>query len=316
MPRILYALLSSGNIRGGHKMTVRHVEALRALGFNAFIYVLSEEARPTWLDHSAPFLFRQPILPDDIMVLPEDSAGGILQMANRLEKTVIFYQGAHARAQLEAIDSFPPARFPAIVTVGRRHAADISRLYPAAQVEFVPCFVDHQLFKPGTEKSEAVVYSASKRPNAASAISRLLNRLHPGHSSIHWRELSGIREPEVADILSSSTLLLSLGHFESVGLMPLEAMASDCVCVGFTGVGGWEYATAENGFWVPDDDYIAAADALAEAADLIKTGGPALRAMKEAGRETAAQWSYSVFLEALERVWSDLAPQAQIHRPR
>ncbi len=93
-------------------------------------------------------------------------------------------------------------------------------------------------------------------------------------------------------------------------------MASECICAGFTGVGGWEYATLDNGFWVPDDDYIAAADALAQAADLVATGGPALRAMKDAGRETAAQWSYSVFLEALERVWTDLAPEARIHRPR
>ena len=51
-----------------------------------------------------------------------------------------------------------------------------------------------------------------------------------------------------------------------------------------------------------DDDYFAAADALADADNLIKTGDPALQAMKEARRETVAQWSYSVFLEALERV--------------
>jgi hypothetical protein len=34
----------------------------------------------------------------------------------------------------------------------------------------------------------------------------------------------------------------------------LEAMASGCVVVGFTGMGGDEYAAADNGVWLACDD--------------------------------------------------------------
>jgi hypothetical protein len=316
MPRILYALLSSGGVRGGHKMTVRHVEALRNLGFDAYLYLTTEGARPVWLAHAAPIVVGGAIRSDDIIVVPEDDASSLAQMASRPERTVVFYQGPHATAQIDVIGTFDTDRFPVIITVGRRHTTEIRRLFPGAQVAFVPCFADERIFAPATAKTGTIVYSAHKRPRAAVAISNFYKRLHPRHADIAWTELSNAAELGVAETLGRSSMLLSLGLFESVGLMPLEAMASECICAGFTGVGGWEYATADNGFWVADDDYIAATDALAMAADLIKTGGSALRAMKEAGRETAAQWSYGVFLEALERVWSELAPQARIHRPR
>ncbi len=91
----------------------------------------------------------------------------------------------------------------------------------------------------------------------------------------------------------------------------LEAMASGCVCAGFTGVGGQEYATPENGFWAPEDDCEAAVDALAQAADLVKTGGPPLARLVEAARETARHWSYAVFRPALEDFWHRFAPEAR-----
>jgi hypothetical protein len=71
---------------------------------------------------------------------------------------------------------------------------------------------------------------------------------------------------------------------------PSSPPAAGRICAGFTGVGGREFARPENGFWVPEDDCIAAADALADAADLVRAGGPALNRRREAGYETARQW--------------------------
>ena len=112
--------------------------------------------------------------------------------------------------------------------------------------------------------------------------------------------------------MAASDHFLSLSRMESVGMTPLEAMACGCVCAGFTGVGGQDFATPENGFWVPEEDCVAAVDALAEAADLLRNGGPALERRLEAGRETARQWSYARFREALEETWMRLAPEARL----
>jgi glycosyltransferase involved in cell wall biosynthesis len=95
----------------------------------------------------------------------------------------------------------------------------------------------------------------------------------------------------------------------------LEAMASGCLCAGFTGIGGDEYATPDNGFWAPEDDCEAAADALAEAAAVAAEGGAELARRLEAGFETARAWSYAVFLQRLETVWMGIAPEARTRTP-
>ncbi len=307
MARVIYALNSAGGIRGGHKMAVRHVEALRGLGFDAYLHVSRPDAAPTWLDHAAPIRAGSAILPDDILVVSEDDGAALRQLVRRPKQTVVFYQGAHSVAEIDAIAAFDA---PTIITVGPRHRSEIARLFPGATVELVPCFADERVFAPAA-KIKAVAYSPAKRPKSAVVIPALFKRLHPQHADLAWTPMSGLTEREVAATLGGSAMFLSLGLLESVGLTPLEAMASGCVCAGFTAIGGWDYATAANGFWVLDDDHIAAADAVATAADLVQTGGSALRAMIEAGRATAQLWSHAVFVEALERVWTKIAPQAR-----
>jgi hypothetical protein len=200
----------------------------------------------------------------------------------------------------------------AFIAVAPGLAATIRRAFPAASVEVVPCFADERVFRPRGEPADwAVAFSPSKRRQEAPAIRAFFDRFHPRHADLEWRELLERPEPEVAAAFAASRLYLSLNRFESVGITPLEAMACGCLCAGFTGVGGREYATPDNGFWAPDDDGEAAADALAQAADLARAGGPRLAAMLDAGRETAAQWSYARFLAALEETWMRLAPDAR-----
>lgn len=162
----------------------------------------------------------------------------------------------------------------------------------------------------------AVAYSPRKRQSEAKIIQAFFKKVHARHAALPWSEITNLAEREVARALGSSSLFLSLSRFESVGMTPLEAMASGAICAGFTGIGGREFATDANGFWVPEDDCEAAADALAEAADLVATGGAPLRQMREAAFETAQQWSYARFVTALEDVWTRLAPEARTHSPQ
>ena len=57
---------------------------------------------------------------------------------------------------------------------------------------------------------------------------------------------------------------------------------------------------------------MAAADALGRAADLVATGGPALKQHLEAAHETARTWSYARFRTLLEEVWMRVAPEARV----
>jgi len=311
MPKIYYVVHSNGGITGGQKMAVRHVETLRDLGFDAYVYVANQP--PGRLSHRAP-LARGHIAPGSVVVIPDDSADVMQQCAGKSWRTVVFAQNPYYMAAngLDGIDLLAHSHPLVFMTVGARFVATLRRLYPAAEIEFVRCFADERAFRPGLAKQPLIALTPRKRRTEAMAIAALFRRLHPHQKGFDWAQVANASESETAEAFGRSAVFLSLSRLESVGMTTLEAMASGCLCAGFTGIGGLEYATEANGFWVPEDDCEAAADALAEACDLVAAGGPELARRIEAGYETARQWSYAAFREQLEEAWMRLAPDARL----
>ena len=84
-------------------------------------------------------------------------------------------------------------------------------------------------------------------------------------------------------------------------------MAAGCLDVGFAGGGGLDYATADNGVWVPDDDPWALAEALAHTLDSLNDPAAvaALDAKRQAGRATAMSFARERFERALLAFWSN-----------
>lgn len=313
MARIAYYAFPTGRVQGGMKMIIRHVETLRELGFDAVLATGSQSVMPTWLEHRVPVQRLMKIQPDDVLVLPEDAAQAIGQAAGRPQKSVIFCQNQFILAlSLAALDRYAETRPLTFIAVGAGLAGVIGRAYPQAQVEVVPCFADERRFAPAGERGAGIAYVSKKRAFEPQVIQGFFRKFHPRHADRPWTEIKDMAEAEVAQVMGRSALYLSLSRFESVGMATLEAMASGCVCAGFTGIGGQEYATAENGFWVPEDDCEAAADALGRAADLVQAGGPELKRHLDAGYETARAWSYARFRAALEETWMRLAPEARL----
>jgi hypothetical protein len=315
MRRIVYGFYSRGGLVGGHKMILRHVETLRDLGFDAVAYTGKTNALPTWFEHRAPILFAEPVNPArDVLVLPDDATNTLRQMAGLEHSPIVFVQNhfSFARGPMGIVDLYPPERAPRFLGVSEAIRGWLTRLYPDAAVEIVPAFADDRIFRPAPAKSREIAVSPRKRPLEDRAIRHLLGALHPRHAGLSWRILKDASERETAQAFGEASLFLSLSRLEGLGMTPLEAMASGCVCAGFTGIGGRDYATPDNGFWVGENDCEAAADALAQAADLVATGGAPLRRRLEAGYETARAWSYAVFRARLEETWMRLAPDARV----
>ncbi len=313
MPRIVYYGFPTGRIQGGMKMILRHVETLRDLGFDAVFATSPEAVMPEWLDHRAPVHRAFPVQRGDMLVIPEDAANALGQAMRRdPARTVVFTQNQYifGAFAVDALAAFGTA--PRFMAVGRILAGVVGRAFPEAEIELVPCFADERLFRPAQDRRPDVAYVPKKRALEPQVIAAYFKRLYPRHAARPWRAIADLREPQVAEALAESEIYLSLSRFESVGMATLEAMASGCVCAGFTGIGGREYATAANGFWVPEDDCEAAVDALARAADLVLTGGPPLARYREAAQDTARQWSYARFRAALEETWMRLAPDARL----
>jgi len=310
MGRIVYLSFPTGGVAGGQKMILRHVETLRDLGFEAVVWRRPDAASPTWLESDAPVEAGERFRDGDVLVVPDDARTALTDLSRAPFRQVVFVQNQFTLAA-RALEVLPAEPAAAFLTVGPTPRAAIRSLFPKATIELVPAFADERRFKPGA-KSEGVLYAPRKRPLEGLAIRNLFRRLHPRHAHIRWTAAEGASERQIAEAMAGSSLFLSLSRLESVGMTPLEAMASGCLVAGFTGLGGRDYATAENGFWVEEDDCWAAADAMAAAADLAQGGGPALQARLEAGFATAKAWSYEVFRQALEAAWMRLAPEARL----
>lgn len=311
MPKILYALASAGGFTGGQKMVVRHVETLRDLGFEARLYVTN--ALPAGLSHQAPMI-RGGFHNDDILVVPDDDVDILRQCEGARWRSVVFVQNPYALAAAgagEVMRRMADQGRLTLLSVAPRQTATLRRLFPKAAIHDIRAFADERLFRPAPAKQRCIVSTPKKRPQERQAIEAFLRLMHPAWDW-PWRDLQGASEIETAESLAQSEVFLSLNRLESVGLAPLEAMAAGCVVAGFTGIGGLSYATPDNGFWVPDEDCEAAADALAEACALVKEGGPALKRRREAGFETARAWSQAACKAELEAAWTQIAPETRV----
>lgn len=307
MTRIVYLTPYAGSRSGGNKMIFRHVEGLCALGFDAVVRRPPQTPPPTWFDHQAPTEDASvPLGPDDILVLPEDSPEAMRQAAALPNRKVIFCQNPYALASygLAALPAELRPQYRNFMACGVGVAGLIARFFDYDQIAVVPGFADERSFRPAP-KARLIACSPRHRKVEQAAIRYMFERLHPEAASWRWEIMETCTEAEVADIMSRASVFLSLARMEALSLTTLEAMASQCLLAGFTGIGAREFATPVNGIWVDEDDCEAAAHALVRAVTLAEQDGGAQALMRHAAAQTAAQWTRAAFLEALAAFWRD-----------
>jgi glycosyl transferase family 1 len=293
-------------ISGGIKTTYRHAELLTEMGYNACVY--QPEGAPNWLEtRSNVVKSLTQLAAADVLVFPEAINGPLVELA-RTEtpaKKVLFCQ-----AQYYALFSaVPPDEYRAIFERVACQSAIakgfLERVLHFDNVAVIPCFIDTALFHP-REKTMQIAAIPKKLPRETAAINAVLRLKYPELASVPWAVIEDRPEREVADIFGRSTIVLSLPFLESFGLVPLEAMASGAIVVGFHGHGALEYATPENGFWFPSDHIEETADALAHVIHGLQARDPAILRMLETGHETAARYSKDAAREALRAFYGPM----------
>lgn len=152
-------------------------------------------------------------------------------------------------------------------------------------------------------RKRQVVYMPRKRAAEASWVRELFLMRYPQFRDVPWVEIKNRSRKEVAALMAESLIFVSFSHMEGLGLPPLEAMASGCLVVGFTGGGGSEYATSENGRWVGDGDLDSLVDAIALDLALDQQ---ATSERQKAGRRTVHDFSNESFEASLQSAWTQL----------
>lgn len=307
--RILYLSKHFGYPLGGVRIAHRHVGLLARNGFDARILLVDEKREAHFADTvpTDSLLPEFRILPSDLFVIPEPWERYIRQLAAYPVRRYVFCQNHfYAFHGVGAWKSYADAGIDTVFCCSEVIAEFLTGTMGLDRAPIIHNSIDHEVFQPAPKRRQIAVM-----PRKMSVESRFLRgafrQRHPGLAQVPWVEIADMPEAEVARILGESAVFLALGRNEGFGLPPIEAMASGCLVVGFTGDGGRSFATEENGLWCAADDWTGCVDLLARAIGEFDRDGGAARVA--AGTATASEYT----LERMERELVDFW-QAEIDR--
>jgi glycosyltransferase involved in cell wall biosynthesis len=303
--QIIFFCPSVTVINGGIKHIFRMAETLIDLGYSASVFEQNGQ-RPNWFHSTAPIV-GQGIFTTDadhIYVLPEDQPHILADFKQFPQKKVIYSQN-HFYGALGIGEASGYADYGVTdILCSSKIIYDHCRVrHPTLNAYVIPCAVDQSFFKPAPVKENTLAFMPRKRGIEATYIRDMFRFQFPQYRNWAWQELSTLSESNVAAALGKAKVFLSLSRLEGFGLTPLEAMAAGCVVAGFTGIGGREYATAENGFWADEDDFPTCVTQLGKAVDLSLGDRTSYTA---ACQKTLAAYTPETFKAAVKRSWSGI----------
>ncbi|CCO23301.1 hypothetical protein [Maridesulfovibrio hydrothermalis] len=185
--------------------------------------------------------------------------------------------------------------------------------------------IDTDLFHPPACKPGGAIriaYMPRKNKALVGQIKSIFEARDPD-ADIRWVEIAGMDSQGVADMLRACHIFLVSGFPEGCPLPPLEALASGCIPVGFSGFGGWDYMRqldgavfkpwwplrdvpwSGNGFWSADADVLDAALNLEKAINLWREAGPALDSALEAGQQTIRSYTMERQARTVLDIWDN-----------
>jgi Glycosyl transferases group 1 len=292
-------------INGGIKHIFRMAEALIAQGHDAVVFEQNAQ-KPTWFSSTAPIIGQGAITTssDHLYVLPEDQPHILADFAKLPQRKVIYSQNHfYGALGIGAAASYADYGVTDILCSSRTIYEHCRLRHPQVHAHIIPCSVDPAEFKSASEKKDVIAYMPRKRPIEAIYLRDMFRFTYPQFKKWKWKEIANVSEKEAARMMGEARVFLSLSRLEGFGLTPLEAMASGCVVAGFTGIGGREYANAQNGFWVNEDDFFAATIALSDAVTLSHQQGSDLDAYHAASNETLTAYTPETFAKAVKDSW-------------
>jgi len=295
-------------INGGIKHIFRMAEALIEQGRQAVIFEQNGQ-RPAWFESTAPVVGQGAINLSEncVFVLPEDQPH-ILSDFSKLPQRKVIYSQNHFYGALgiASAESYADYGVTDILCSSRTIYEHCKIRHPQIRAHVIPCSVDRDIFKPAPVKTDIIAYMPRKRPVEAAYIRDMFKFQHPRFKEWQWREVANVSESQAAKMLGEARVFLSLSRLEGLGLTPLEAMASGCIVAGFTGIGGREYASPENGFWAGEDDFPACIDALARAADLSTHEKETVQNHQHNCDKTLASYTPATFRQSIKEAWNSI----------
>ena len=315
MSRIFYVSHDVTNPRGGVTVLYDHVAALREHGLEAFVVHGAPGFRYPFARNDVPVLdssAQGALSTSDVLVVPEDYPS-VVRTCRDLpcRKVLICQNHYYVFNSLKPGETWRDFGFSAYLCVSspiqqalkKWFGVNASVVRPALDSGF---FGDS--FKPFTPPINVACMPRKGLPH----LRLVQGLLATAGNTLSWLEIDGLPKEQVVARLRDAHIYVSTSVAEGLGLPPLEAMAAGCLVVGFTGGGGLDYATADNGVWVPDQDPWALAEALRETIASLNDANAvaSLDAKRRAGRATADNYTRPRFERELISFWSAFINEA------
>jgi glycosyltransferase involved in cell wall biosynthesis len=303
--RLVFFLESYPFPSGGVEVVYRQVEMLNAAGIAAVVALPAAPDR-RFFSHRAPELFHGgAIAPGerDVLIFPEGFVTYLEALRAASNPKYVYCQNQfYVLAALGSHADYQALGVRRVIASSRSVADFFSAILHQPDLAIIPPAIDLERFRPAP-KRRVIAAMPRKLPDIARLVREGFRRRHPRHAAIEWDEIDGADTAETARRLGQARWFVGFGHYESLGLPPLEAMAAEAVVVGFDGEGGREYATLDNGFWCPAGDWLGCIDRLAAAIDLVDHDPARHGAMLAAGRATAERYAPAAMRRALLAFW-------------
>ena len=303
---IYYAIAGQPKM-GGQLVNEAHVIALRQLGIRAYLLYFSLPESFHYFTSDAPVLRWHPnmtFLDDDIAVVPEPFKPIIDLFATKSCRKLIHCQNPYYMFHaFEKMHDVEQQGFERMLSCSHFTSNSLKRFGYNQHIHTVVPAIPDYFCMPALEiRKLQIAYMPRKRPHEVVFLKGLFKSLYPQYTYIEWLAIENLTREQCAPVLQQSAIFLALSFTEGLGLPPLEAMASGCVVVGFTGHGGEEYSQPDNGFWVDEGDYFAFVAKLAEAIECCIT--PAThQTFQQHALATAANYRHQQFTAQLQTAW-------------
>jgi glycosyltransferase involved in cell wall biosynthesis len=322
-PRIFYYAYSHNTPRGGQKSTYRHVDALRKLGYAAYVLHSEKNFRLTWFENDTPVTdfdeCRRTLRPDDIFVLPEDIGSDALKFPNR---KVIANRGLYLSYLPFGLRK--PSQYPfldqsvmGMLAASEHNAAHLRFAHPLLRVFVVGPGIDitRFTFEPLERKKAISAYSPKSEKALVTLFHLLHTRVDGGHNALsrfEWVAADGLSEGQVADLLRHALLFVHLNYEEGLPQMPIEAMACGCI-VACCGAGPVREIVPRLCCF-DAGDLIGIARFIEDVTERWPAPSPGVCELAAEGPDRAAKFSLPNLERRLDEVWRELLSTASDRR--
>lgn len=302
---------------GGMRTAYRHVQVLNDAGVPAAIVHPRRGYRCTDLPEEVPVVAYEDVRADpehDLLVFPEvvgpDFANAVPGCARAVFNQNPFLTFSRWPWEGTAAGAYQSRDVVGVVTVSAHAARYLRWAFPYLAIRQVVNAVDTDRFAPAERKRPILAVTPRKGlPDIGQVLNLLAGRGHLGAWTVV--PLHQLPRQAVADALAEAAIFLATGWHEGAPLALLEAMAAECLVVGYDGFGGAEFLDGDVGRVVPCGDVLSLAQAVEWAMVAFERGDFDLRRRTTAARRRVVERCASGEEQrSIVDAWSDMLTRA------